>query len=173
VILGVLWVPFIHLINSQLYVYLQSVQAYISPPIAVCFIFGILWPRMNSQGAFSSLMTGFVMGSARFVLEVMDKTHSFSSSGIRWMLDMNFLHYAVFMFVVCAAVMVIVSLTTPAPDLAKLAGLTFATAEAKLDTTPVGKHFVIAPESAVQHRMNVAMSGLLVLTVVALWIYFR
>ena len=34
VLLGLLWVPFIHLISSQLYIYLQSVQAYISPPIA-------------------------------------------------------------------------------------------------------------------------------------------
>src|SRR6201993_5266430 len=47
VLLGLLWVPFIHLISSQLYIYLQSVQAYISPPIASCFLLGILWPRLN------------------------------------------------------------------------------------------------------------------------------
>src|ERR1700746_2727312 len=38
VLLGLLWVPFIHLISSQLYIYLQSVQAYISTPIAACFL---------------------------------------------------------------------------------------------------------------------------------------
>ena len=53
VVLGLAWVPFIHLISSQLYIYLQSVQGYISPPIAACFILGILWPRLNSQGAIS------------------------------------------------------------------------------------------------------------------------
>src|SRR5207302_9114551 len=100
VILGILWVPFIKYISSQLYVYLQSVQAYISPPIAVCFIFGILWPRMNAKGAISSLMTGFVMGSVRFVCEVVDKRYPFDSSAIRWMLEVNFLHYAIIMFVV-------------------------------------------------------------------------
>src|SRR6185369_9552852 len=62
VVLGLAWVPFIHLISSQLYIYLQSVQAYISPPIAVCFILGILWTRMNGAGAISSLLTGFVLG---------------------------------------------------------------------------------------------------------------
>ena len=56
VILGLAWVPFIHLLSAQLYIYLQSVQAYISPPIAVCFIFGILWPRLNGEGAISSLL---------------------------------------------------------------------------------------------------------------------
>ena len=52
VVLGVLWVPFIRLINAQLFIYLQSVQAYISPPIAVCFILGILdrkSTRLNSS----------------------------------------------------------------------------------------------------------------------------
>src|SRR5437773_2556269 len=62
VILGLAWVPFIHLISSQLYIYLQSVQGYISPPIAACFILGILWPRLNAQGAITSLLTGFVLG---------------------------------------------------------------------------------------------------------------
>src|ERR1041385_5675933 len=73
VVLGLAWVPFIHLISSQLYIYLQSVQAYISPPIAACFILGILWPRLNAQGAISSLLSGFVLGSVRFVLEIMDR----------------------------------------------------------------------------------------------------
>src|SRR2546427_12683972 len=74
VLLGVLWVPFIRLINAQLFIYLQAVQAYISPPIAVCFIFGILWTRVNGTGAITTLMSGFVLGSARFVCEVLDKS---------------------------------------------------------------------------------------------------
>jgi SSS family solute:Na+ symporter len=32
--LGLLWIPLMKLISGQLYQYLQSVQAYISPPIA-------------------------------------------------------------------------------------------------------------------------------------------
>jgi SSS family solute:Na+ symporter len=174
VVLGIAWVPFIHLISSQLYVYLQSVQAYISPPIAVCFIFGILWPRMNGAGALSSLLTGFVMGTVRFVFEILDKSNHFEASGIRWLLDMNFLHYAIFMFVVCAAVMVIVSLATPVPSRGKLAGLTFATVDEKLETVPVaGPRPVLARETTTEHRLNVAFSILLVATVLFLWIYFR
>src|SRR5207249_8117906 len=104
VLLGLLWVPFIHLLSAELYIYLQSVQAYISPPIAVCFIFGILWPRMNGQGAISSLLTGFVLGAARFIFEVLDKTHHYDSGAIRWLVGMNFLHYAILMFVVCTEI---------------------------------------------------------------------
>ena len=169
--LGLLWVPFIKLLSSQLYVYLQSVQAYISPPIAVCFIFGILWPRLNGQGAISSLLTGFAMGTIRFVLEVMDKSRHFDSTAIRWLVDMNFLHYAILMFVVCAGVLIGVSLMTPAPERKKLAGLTFATVDEKLETTLVAGH-TIARETRLEHRLNLVFTMLLLATVIALWIYF-
>src|SRR5436189_2897844 len=102
VILGLAWVPFIHLISSQLYIYLQSVQAYISPPIAACFVLGILWPRLNAQGAITSLLTGFVLGASRFVLELRVKGGNPVGPALGWLVDMNFLHYAIFIFVVCA-----------------------------------------------------------------------
>jgi solute:Na+ symporter, SSS family len=169
--LGLLWVPFIKLLSSQLYVYLQSVQAYISPPIAVCFIFGILWPRLNGRGAISSLLVGFAMGTIRFVLEVMDKGRHFDSTAIRWLVDMNFLHYAILMFVVCAGVLIGVSLMTPAPERKKLAGLTFATVDEKLETTLVAGH-KIARETRLEHRLNLVFTLLLLATVIALWIHF-
>ena len=172
VLLGLLWVPFIHLLSAELYIYLQSVQAYISPPIAVCFIFGILWPRMNGQGAISSLLTGFVLGAARFIFEVLDKTHHYDSSAIRWLVGMNFLHYAIFMFVVCTAVLVGVSLMYPAPDRKKLAGLTFATVGEKMDLVGVPRP-QLAKETRTEHMMNVAFTCILLAAVIGLWIYFR
>jgi SSS family solute:Na+ symporter len=172
VVLGILWLPFISRLSSQLYIYLQSVQGYISPPIAVCFIFGILWPRLNGQGALSSLLTGFVLGTVRFVYELLDKTNHYQSAAIRWLVDMNFLHYAIFMFVVCTAVLIGVSMMYPAPDRKKLAGLTFATVDDKLDavalTTP---H--LARETRTEHFVNLAFTGVLLATVIGLWIYFR
>jgi len=172
VLLGLLWVPFIHLLSAQLYIYLQSVQAYISPPIAVCFIFGILWTRVNGQGAISSLLTGFVLGAVRFVFEVLDKSRHYESGFIRWLVDMNFLHYAIFMFVVCTVVLVGVSLMYPAPDRKKLAGLTFATVDDKIDSTDVSAPH-LAKETSTEHAINVALTLALLATVISLWIYFR
>src|SRR5438309_1578186 len=172
VLLGLLWVPFIHLLSAQLYIYLQSVQAYISPPIAACFVFGILWPRLNGQGAISSLLVGFVLGASRFGLEVLDKTAQYKSGAIRWLVDMNFLHYAIFMFVVCSIVLIGVSMMYPAPDRKKIAGLTFATVGEKLDTTDVSAPH-LAKETKLEHAMNVVFSLALIATVVGLWIRFR
>src|SRR5882757_5671529 len=172
VLLGLLWVPFIHLLSAQLYIYLQSVQAYISPPIAVCFVFGILWPRLNGQGAISSLLVGFVLGASRFVFEVLDKKAQYKSGAIRWLVDMNFLHYAIFMFAVCSVVLIGVSMMYPSPDRKKIAGLTFATVGEKLDTTDVSAPH-LAKETKLEHAMNVVFSLALIATVVGLWIRFR
>lgn len=178
VVLGLLWVPFIKLLNSQLYVYLQSVQAYVSPPITACFLLGILWARLNAVGAITALLTGFVLGVTRFVLEVLDKTHHFASLPVRALLDMNFLHYAVLMFAICCAALIVVSLATRAPDREKLKGLTFATLDQALDTTAVDSagtttRISMRRETPFERRVNVALSALLLATVVWLWIHFR
>jgi SSS family solute:Na+ symporter len=172
VLLGLLWVPFIHLLSAQLYIYLQSVQAYISPPIAACFIIGILWPRVNGQGALSSLLAGFLLGASRFLFEVLDKTRHYDSGAIRWLVDMNFLHYAIFMFLVCTVVLVGVSFMYPAPERKKLAGLTFATVGEKMDIEGVARP-TLARETRTEHLINVALTCLLLAVVIGLWIYFR
>ncbi len=172
VLLGLLWVPYIKYLSPQLYIYLQSVQAYISPPIAVCFIFGILWPRLNGQGAISSLLTGFVLGAVRFLFEVLDKSRHYDSGAIRWLVDMNFLHYAILMFVVCTAVLIGVSMMYPAPERKKIAGLTFATVGDKLDTTDASAPH-LQRETPMERLINLGFTGVLIATVVGLWIYFR
>lgn len=176
VLLGLAWVPFIHLISGQLYIYLQSVQAYISPPIAVCFILGILWPRLNGAGAITSLLSGFVLGALRFICELVDASHEgayFGNTFLNWLVKMNFLHYAILMFVVCSLVLITVSLATRAPDRNKLAGLTFATVSQKLDLMPVNARYKPASETTTEHRLNILFSLALLATVTGLWIYFR
>ncbi len=172
VVLGILWVPFIQTLNNQLWLYLQSVQAYISPPIAVCFIFGILWPRLNGQGAISALIVGFVMGATRFVLEVLAKTRHFEPLIVRGLVGMNFLHYSIVMFVVCSLVLVSVSYCYPAPARKKLAGLTFATVDEKLEAkVPAAPH--LARETPRERALNLCFSVVLIATVIGLWIHFR
>ena len=176
VLLGLAWVPFIHLISGQLYIYLQSVQAYISPPITACFILGILWPRLNGAGAITSLLSGFVLGALRFTCELVDASHGgayFGNTFLNWLVKMNFLHYAILMFVVCSLVLITVSLATRAPDRNKLAGLTFATVSQKFDLTPVNVRYKPVFETATEYRLNILFSLALLATVISLWIYFR
>jgi len=65
-LLGLLWVPF-HPLHQQPSLHLlQRVHAYISPPLPLAFILGILWPG-SWIGRHCSLLTGFGMGATRCV----------------------------------------------------------------------------------------------------------
>jgi SSS family solute:Na+ symporter len=158
VVLGLAWIPLMKSISGQLYQYLQSVQAYISPPIAAVFLVGILWRRANARGAMAALLGGAALGVARLVAEL---NRDSLSGPLRAYAEINFLHFAVLLFLVCAALLVGVSLTAPAPPAAQLAGLTFAT------TAPDATAATDRGRGA-----DVAVSAAVVLGVLALWWYF-
>src|SRR6202008_577057 len=109
--------------------------------------------------------TGFVLGALRFVFEVLDKTRHYESGFVRWLVDMNFLHYAIFMFVVCSIVLIGVSMMYPAPDRKKLAGLTFATVEEKIDSMDVSAPH-LERETRLERAMNIVFTLALIATVV-------
>jgi len=161
VLLGILWVPFIRFLSAQLYIYLQSVQAYISPPIAAVFLLGVFWPRANGKGALSALLTGLVMGALRLITELIHKQSPIEFAPLRVLAEVNFLHYAIFLFVICTAVLIIVSLATQAPAYEKVKGLTLKHA---------GDVRVRVPGP--WRKANVVFSILLIATVVTLWIIF-
>ena len=117
VIVGLAWIPFMRKLTEGggIYKYLQSVQAYISPPIAAAFILGIFYKKINGRGALAALWTGFVLGIGRLVLEFMSAEGGLAiseTSMLGTLVTMNFLHYAIFLFVTSIAVMIIVSLST-------------------------------------------------------------
>ncbi len=175
VVLGLAWIPFMGRISSQLWIYLQSVQAYIAPPIAAVFLLGIFWKRLNGQGALASLLVGFVLGAIRFIFEV---AYAGAAPGgfIGFYVGMNFLHFAALMFVICVATLVTVSLSTPAPAASKVSGLTFQTIHEKIAMSEVESASILQTqaeeESQSQRRVNRGFALLLILTVVSLWIYF-
>jgi SSS family solute:Na+ symporter len=171
--LGLLWIPFMKYINAQLYVYLQSVQAYISPPIAAVFLLGVFWPRATGAGALAALLSGFVLGAARFLLELSYAGQPMAEGLLRTYVRMNFLHFAILMFVICLAVLIGVSLATPSPDLRKLAGLTWATAEEPTAASAGTSVLHVAPESPAWRRRNQAAAAVLVVTMIGLWIFYR
>ena len=160
--LGILWVPFISYLSTEVYIYLQSVQAYVSPPIAAVFLFGIFWPRANRYGAITALGAGAVLGGTRFILEL-NRT-SVLAQMFGPLVTMNFLHFAVVLFVISSLLLVGVSLATEPTNLARLRGLTFKT----LDSPYIPDN----ARSAGLFRVHMAASVTLAVLVVGLWVYF-
>ena len=129
VLSGILWIPFIKVVSGAgLYTYLQSVQAYIAPPIASVFLLGLFWSRINASGALAALVGGFLAGMIRLGLEI--KKSTFSVDGIWYQIaDLNFLYFAIFSFLTCVIVLITVSMLTPPPNLEKINGLTYDTSK--------------------------------------------
>lgn len=130
VLIGIVWIPIMANISGVLYEYLQSVQSYIAPPIAAVFLLGIFNKRINGQGAFITLIAGFVIGALRIVLELAKDT--LNPSSIWYTLGAtNFLTFAAWFFLFCVILLLVVSWLTPAPDPEKVANLTFGTLSAE------------------------------------------
>lgn len=168
VLLGIAWIPLMVDISDVLYQYLQSVQAYIAPPITAVFLFGLLWQRLNATGAMASLLSGFVLGMARIALELEKDSltgilHTFAT--------INFMNFATLLFIICSGILIIVSLLTKAPDPDQIRGLTFATAgEATASTTEDDIQRAISdPE---WRRKDALFSGITIVIVGLVMVYF-
>jgi SSS family solute:Na+ symporter len=159
---GLAWIPFMKYISPQIYIYLQSVQAYIAPPIAACFLFGVLNSRLNGTGAMWALISGLVLGTLRLLLEL-NKAHLGDSGFLHWFATINFLHFAVLLFVICTALLAGVSYATKPPAPENVADLTYHTAD----------QAAVSDETPRSRRINVMLSVLLAATIGVLWIVFR
>lgn len=102
-LLAVLWTPFI-LQFPTLWQYLQSFMSYITPPVTAVFLIGIFWRRANEPGAFYALAIGVPLGIGGWVAnELLD------------LFAIQYLYAAGIMFVISAALIIGISLLTPAP----------------------------------------------------------
>lgn len=126
VIIGIIWIPIMANISGVLYEYLQKVQSYIAPPITAVFLLGIFHKRINGQGAFVTLVVGFIGGAVRIILELVKD--SLDPNGLLYKLgDMNFLTFGAWFFLFCVLLTIVVSLMGEVPSREKVANLTFGT----------------------------------------------
>jgi len=136
VVLGLAWIPFMKYVSGALYVYLQSVQAYIAPPIFAVFFLGVFIKRINGAGCMAGLVGGSIVGMARLVAEVSRKYMEGSAlyhdgTFLYWFANVNFLYFCLILFAVSVVLIVTASLMTPRPPDEKLNGLTYATTARK------------------------------------------
>ena len=110
--LGLLWIPMLEIIEGGLFQKLQSIQAYISPPIAAVFLIGLFYKQINAMGARAALLTGAAIGVLRLVLEL---NKAQLNGPLYAFADINFLHFALLLFAICVSVLFIVSRLYPQP----------------------------------------------------------
>jgi len=129
VLFSLMWIPLMANVSPTLYEYLQSVQAYLAPPIFAVFFLGVFWRRINAAGCLAGLVGGFLIGMTRLALEVC-KGYGMLPEGtaVYRIAAMNYLYFEMVLLGAALALIVGVSLLTAPPPAERLAGLTYATA---------------------------------------------
>ncbi|MFT4646713.1 MAG: SSS family solute:Na+ symporter [Planctomycetota bacterium] len=160
VLLGLAWIPFVNTIgNSGLFKSLQSIQAYISPPIAAVFLFGLLSKKVNGKGAIAALAIGGILGAIRLVLEVLYPEGAGLSGVLFSYVTINFLYMAIILFVISTIVLFAVSISSGESNSEEANKLTFTYGETNWSEITKSKEFIL--------------SMILVVCVFIIWIYFR
>lgn len=130
VLIGICWIPVIRG-GRGLYDYLQGVQSYLAPPIFVVFFLGVFYKRLNAKGCLWALITGFALGIIRLAVDTpvkMLQGFQYPEGSLLWIVNnIFFQYYSMIILAVSAAVMVVVSHMSEAPDYAKISGLTYGT----------------------------------------------
>lgn len=153
VILGLAWIPLLRNMEGGLFQKLQSIQAYISPPIAAVFLLGLFYKGLNGAGAKAALLSGALLGTTRLLLEVNQVT---LPPFLNWYVQLNFLHFAIMLFLICSAILFGVSRLFPAPP------------------TDAAQALLLKSDDRFQGQVsNVVLSIILVACIAALWMWFQ
>jgi SSS family solute:Na+ symporter len=169
VVISLLWIPVIQGARG-LYEYLQGVQGYLAPPIFAVFFLGVFMKRLNARGCLAALVAGFALGAFRLAvdtpvsLRLEGYAQGYTTGSFLWIVNnIYFQYYSLFIFLVSAAVMIGVSYLTPAPDEARLTGLTWGTVTAD--------HRRASRES--WNRWDVINSVVVLVLILLAYLYFR
>ncbi len=168
VIIGLAWIPLMRTMTESegIFKYLQSIQAYISPPIAAVFLFGLFYKKINASGAMKALWFGFFLGTLRILVEFL--THGYETgnavwnisigSAVHWFVSINFLHFAIVMFVLSSIILFLGSLNGVAKNNEEL-------------STVIYDPFVLKNKDK-SVKIDKLLTLLLILGVVLIWFIF-
>jgi len=169
VLIGLIWVPVIKE-SRGLYDYLQGVQAYLAPPIFVVFFLGVFNKRLNGAGCLATLLVGFSLGLFRLGVDTpvslgwAGLENGYPEGSLLWIVNnMFFQYYSLVIFLVCVVVMFVVSYMTSPPVEEQISGLTYGT------ITDAHR----ASSRASWDWRDVAASGLVLVIILAAYLYFR
>jgi SSS family solute:Na+ symporter len=127
ILLGMAWIPFLQdLGKGQLYTYLQLVQSLLAPSIAAVFMLGIFSRGVTPHSGLIGIVTGFVVGMLRLVLQATHEMYHIQWPGlVQAFVDINWLYFSFLLFVFTCVLIFAVSAVTKKASPEQLAGLTY------------------------------------------------
>ncbi|XP_007493307.1 sodium/myo-inositol cotransporter [Monodelphis domestica] len=128
VVISIAWVPIIvEMQGGQMYLYIQEVADYLTPPVAALFLLAIFWKRCNEQGAFYGGMAGFILGALRLILAFTYRAPECDQPDERpaFIKNIHYMYVATALFWITGLITVVVSLLTPPPTKEQVHTTTF------------------------------------------------
>ncbi|XP_038657538.1 sodium/myo-inositol cotransporter-like isoform X1 [Scyliorhinus canicula] len=117
VAVSIAWVPVIvEMQGGQMYLYIQEITNYLTPPVAALFLLGIFWKRCNEQGAFCGGLLGSLLGIARMILAFIYRAPDCDQLDTRpsFIKNVHYMYVSTFLFWITIFTAIVVSLLTPA-----------------------------------------------------------
>ncbi|VDK78924.1 unnamed protein product [Dibothriocephalus latus] len=145
---SIAWIPIVQL-SDELFNYIQSVTAYLAPPICAVYVLAVFWKRTNEIGCFVSLIAGLAIGIIRFGWELgYPKTPcgQISTKPPHDLIQMHFLHFSILLFAISSLIIVSVSLITPPLPEQYVRRLVFAERHRKFDQLLDGPKLTIVSD---------------------------
>lgn len=161
VVLAIICVPLIKIAGSNIYIYLQSAQGFISPPITVVFIFGIFFKWVNSKGAYWALIVGETIGIFRYIVELLIKNGNVQNEYLLYFGNINFLYFSIYLFIFSSVLITTVSLLTRSEENSFY--------KMTRETLAEVKENIINASPVLGNKTNLFMSAFIVLVIIGLW----
>lgn len=133
-VISVLWLPVIQAFGEgELFVYIQSMTSYLSPPMFAVYTMGMFWERTTEPGAFYGLLLGALIGITRLILDFIYIAPACGEYDDRPGIQKNFhyLHFALVLYTVTVMFIGGISLMTKPIPSEKLVRLTWWTRHSK------------------------------------------
>ncbi|XP_021933380.1 sodium/glucose cotransporter 5-like isoform X3 [Zootermopsis nevadensis] len=120
VVISIIWIPIIQKTQGgQLYIYIQSIGAYLAPPIAAIYCLALTWSRVNEQGAFWGLVIGLFIGFTRMALDFSFPEPRCYEEDTRPLIisKVHYMYFAMLLFWTTLLLVIAISLfTKPTPE---------------------------------------------------------
>jgi solute:Na+ symporter, SSS family len=155
VLISITWIPMISFLSTEVYQYLQSVQAYVGAPITATFLMGVLWRGATASAAFGTLVIGGLVGATRFLMDIA-KNAGWDPGVLAPVVNMSFLNFSVFVFIGCLMLMFVWSKMSTVDMTEAKRALTFDWNKGILDVK----------------KVDLAWTTVAACSILGLWIYF-
>jgi SSS family solute:Na+ symporter len=165
VVAAILIVPLVKLISSQVYLFLQNVQAFVAPPITAVFLFGLFSKKTSADTAMITLIVGETIGVFRLLMQMLMNFGIELHPAINWFLGISFLHFAIFLFVLCVSLILVLNYLAVKKNSETTFRLNYSVSESVMEISSGLSNL----RSVSGIKSNLILSAFIVIIIIGLW----